>query len=141
MSPSSRHAIQSYAAVAVETGVIAASPHKLILMLLEGARFSIARALQHMQKREIPDKGMAISEAIQIIDGGLKASLDTKSGGQLAERLAALYEYMCTRLLHANLKNDEAALREVAGLLGEIKSAWEEIADDPAVASRNKVAA
>jgi flagellar protein FliS len=56
-------------------------------------------------------------------------------------RLAALYDYMAARLLHANLHNDQAALAEVGRLLGEIKTAWEEIADDPAVASRNKVAA
>ena len=94
-----------------------------------------------MQMQNIPEKGKAISNAIDIISNGLKAGLDPKNGGELAGRLDALYDYMCTRLLHANLKNDEAALKEVAGLLREIKSAWEEIADDPAVASRNKVAA
>ena len=58
-----------------------------------------------------------------------------------AQRLDALYEYMCMRLLHANLRNDKAALTEVASLLGEIKGAWEEIADDPAALSANKAAA
>ena len=63
------------------------------------------------------------------------------AGDDLAYRLAALYDYLCTRLLHANLNNDRGALYEVASLLTEIKTAWEEIADDPAVASRNKSAA
>jgi flagellar protein FliS len=48
---------------------------------------------------------------------------------------------MGVRLVHANLKNDLGALQEVSRLLGEIKSAWEEIADDPAVLSASKAAA
>jgi flagellar protein FliS len=136
-----RRAIKDYAAVGVETGVLSASPHKLILMLFEGASFSISRAAQHMRRQETAEKGVAISKAIEIIDGGLKASLDIEAGGPLAERLAALYEYMCLRLLHANIHDNEAALSEVATLLGEIKGAWEEIADDPAVLSANRTAA
>ena len=60
---------------------------------------------------------------------------------ELAARLGALYDYMCARLLFANLHNNEAALREVAGLLQEIKGAWEEIARDPAVLSGTPAAA
>jgi flagellar protein FliS len=48
---------------------------------------------------------------------------------------------MCNRLLHANLKNDPAALNEVGRLLAELRSAWAEIAQDPAVASSSKAAA
>lgn len=47
---------------------------------------------------------------------GLKASLNTEQGGELAERLAVLYEYISLRLLWANLKNDVAALDEAAQL-------------------------
>jgi flagellar protein FliS len=90
-----------------------------------------------MQAKEIAEKGQSISKAIDIITNGLEASLDMQVEGELAERLSALYEYMCARLLHAGIKNDRAALDEVVGLLTEIRSAWEEIADDPAVLSAN----
>lgn len=132
---------RTYATVGVETGIESASPHKLILMLYEGALVSISSARLHMQRKEVAEKGAAISKAIEIISTGLKAGLDTNAGGDLALRLSALYDYMCTRLLHANMKNDPRALDEVAKLLGELKSAWEEIADDPAVLSRNKAGA
>ena len=49
------------------------------------------------------------------------------SGGKLAEQLAALYDYMCRRLIAANIANDAVALDEVARLLEEIHSAWREI--------------
>ena len=62
-----------------------------------------------------------------IIDEGLKASLDKSAGGELAQNLSSLYDYMSQRLLIANLKNDVAALDEVSNLLTELKGAWEAI--------------
>ncbi|MBI4996383.1 MAG: flagellar export chaperone FliS [Rhodocyclales bacterium] len=127
----------AYARIGIETGVTSASPHKLILMLFDGAIVATGAASRHMQANQIAEKGQSISKAIDIITNGLEASLDMNVGGELAERLSSLYEYMCARLLHAGIKNDRAALDEVVGLLTEIRSAWEEIADDPAVLSAN----
>jgi flagellar secretion chaperone FliS len=127
----------AYARIGIETGVTSASPHKLILMLFDGAIVAIGAASRQMQANQIAEKGQSISKAIDIITNGLEASLDMKVEGELAQRLSALYEYMCARLLHAGIKNDRAALDEVAGLLTEIRSAWEEIAGDPAVLSAN----
>jgi flagellar protein FliS len=141
MSFASSSSAQTYATVGIETGVAAADPHRLILMLLDGALLAIAKARSAMQQGQIAEKGEAISRAIDIVSNGLRASLHFSEDDSLAVRLAALYDYMLARLLHANMHNDQAALNEVGRLLGEIKTAWEEIADDPAVASRNKVAA
>jgi len=137
MLPSTASPAAAYARIGIETGVTSASPHKLILMLFDGAIVAVGAASRHMQAKEIAEKGQSISKAIDIITNGLEASLDMQVEGELAGRLSALYEYMCARLLHAGIKNDRAALDEVIGLLTEIRSAWEEIADDPAVLSAN----
>ena len=123
----SRNPIASYAQVSVDIATTA-DPHRLILMLFEGARAAISIARLHMERKEIPEKGAAISKAIDIINNGLLASLDTVAGGELAEHLAALYEYIIQRLLWANLKNNLAALDEANTLLGELLSAWAIIA-------------
>lgn len=128
----------AYALVGVETGVMSASPHKLVLMLFDGALLAIAMARQAMATNKIAEKGEEISRAINIISNGLKVSLDTQAGGELAARLGALYDYMCNRLLQANLRNEAAALNEVDALLRELKTAWEEIASDPAVVSNSR---
>lgn len=117
----------AYAQVSVETGVSTASPHKLILMLYDGALLQIRTAGIAMQAKDIPAKGTAISKAIDIILNGLKVSLDMAAGGELSERLSALYEYMGDRLLYANLHNSQPALDEVAKLLGTLRDAWAEI--------------
>lgn len=119
----------AYARVGIETGVLAASPHKLIVMLFDGAMISVSDAIQHMRAGNIPAKGKAISKAISIIDDGLRASLNKQAGGEIALNLEGLYEYMSRRLLIANLKNQPEILEEVRGLLGELKGAW--VAIDP----------
>lgn len=137
MFGSSKHAA-TYRNIGLETQLAEASPHNLIVMLFDGALIALANAQRHMENQEIAEKGSAISRAIDIITNGLQASLDLKEGGEIAQQLYALYEYMGQRLLYANLYNNIAALKEVASLLHEIKSSWEEIADDPAVLSSNK---
>lgn len=127
MYPSARKAVDVYAQVGVETGVAAADPHKLILMLFDGTHAALVAARFAMSRGEIAAKSAAISKAIAIIDGGLKASLDVKAGGILAERLSGLYDYMLNRLLAANLRNDTALIDEVTGLLDELRGAWAQI--------------
>lgn len=126
-----RKAIDTYAQVGVETGVASADPHRLVLMLFDGALAAIASAKLALSRNEIAAKGMAITKAIAIVDGGLKASLDIKAGGELAERLSGLYDYMLRQLFHANLRNDAATLDEVARLLTELRGAWAQISKVP----------
>lgn len=126
----------AYAQVGVETGVAAASPHKLVIMLFEGAMVAVASGLQHMQSGDIPNKGKSISKAISIIENGLRASLDKKVGGEIALNLDSLYEYMCSRLVIANLKNQPAILEEVYQLLKGLKDAWESITPAPTEAAQ-----
>lgn len=127
MFGSTQNGANTYAAIGIETGVTSASPHELIVMLFDGALVATNHALQHMRAGDIPGKGQAISKAISIISGGLRASLDKKSGGDIANNLDALYEYMGNRLLMANLKNQQELLEEVQRLLKELKEAWEAI--------------
>lgn len=121
------NAVSAYQRIGVETGVESADPHKLILMLFEGAQEALAKARMHIQHNEIAEKGQMISKAIMIIDHGLKASLDMNAGGDLAIKLQALYDYMTHRLLVANIQNNTEIVNEVNHLLSELYGAWKEI--------------
>jgi flagellar protein FliS len=124
-----------YQRVGVDSSVASADPHKLILMLYDGALESVRLARSHMDAKRIADKGHALGKAISIVQDGLKASVDQNAGGQLGTRLSDLYDYICMRLLQANLRNDVKALDEVLKLLGDLRSAWAGIANAPAVAA------
>ena len=121
----------AYAKIGTESGAMSASSHQLISMLFDGAKTAITMARHHMANQDIGAKGNAISKAINIVQNGLKASLDAEAGGkagaELVADLSALYDYINQRLLYANLRNDPALLDEADRLLENISSAWREI--------------
>lgn len=127
MFPQSKHAA-AYAQVGLQTKVETANPHQLITLLFDGALSAMEIARLHMENGDIAQRGKMISQAIDIIGNGLSVSLNLEDGGELAQRLHALYDYIVRRLLVANLQNDISALVEARGLLAEIHSAWIQIA-------------
>lgn len=120
--------VNEYARISVETGVVAASPQRLVVMLYEGAIAACSSALLHMQSGNVAEKGTALSKAIMIIESGLRASLNQQAGGEISANLDALYAYMSNRLYIANLRNQPEPISEVMQLLGDFKAAWEAIA-------------
>ena len=127
MFGSSRSGASAYAKVGLETGVAAASPHKLIVMLFEGAIAAANAALTQMKAGQFEQKGKSISKAVQIIEEGMRASLDKKAGGEIAANLDALYVYIVQRLLQANLRNQPELVEEALTLLTDLKASWDAI--------------
>jgi flagellar protein FliS len=119
-------AMKQYQSVNTQAQAVDASPHRLIQMLMEGGLTRIAQARGAMERQQTAMKGELIGKAIGII-GGLREGLDLQQGGELAANLDNLYQYMVSRLLEANVKNDAAPLDEVAGLLRNVKSGWDAI--------------
>jgi flagellar protein FliS len=119
-------AIESYGQVKVSTGVSKSNNVELIQMLFDGLIESLATARGHIQHNNISEKSKAISRASRIVLG-LQGALDFDKGGDLANNLNELYNYITRRLLHVNARNDLAALDEIHGLMTEIRSAWETV--------------
>jgi len=119
-------ALKQYQQTSIHGGVMDASPHRLIQMLLDGALTRILTAKAALKQNNIPKKGEQISSAISIVDG-LKSSLDFKQGGEISKNLDALYEYINHILLKANINNDDALLDEAGKLLSQIKMGWDAI--------------
>lgn len=121
------NAVKQYQQTNLHSGIMDASPHRLIQMLLEGALTRILTAKGFMKQANIAKKGEAISNAMSIVDG-LRSSLDMEKGGEISSNLDALYEYINTVLLQANITNDINLLNEAGKLLSEIKIGWDGIA-------------
>lgn len=122
----SHNALKQYQTTNTQTGVVGASPHRLIQMLFEGALEKVAKAKGFMMRDKIEEKGKHISWAIKIV-GGLQESLNMELGGELSQNLYKLYDYMCTVLIQANIENSVEKLDEVARLLNNIKDGWDGI--------------
>lgn len=119
--------LDSYKQMGLEADIRGSDPHRLITLLFEGIIVALRNARVAAETSDIATKTSNLTRAIEILNDGLIASLDIQQGGELAEKLKALYQYMVSRLISANFKNDLAAIVEVEGLLGEIYGAWQEI--------------
>lgn len=122
-------AARQYQSIDTLSNIDNATPHRLIQLLMERALTKIGVARGHMERQEVHLKGSNISDAIDIIEG-LQASLNHNADKRMSENFDALYAYMMRRLLEANLHDETAILDEVAGLMSELKEAWDAIADD-----------
>ena len=130
--------INQYKKISIETGVDAANPVELIVMLYEGAIVSCYSAIPYVQKNDYPNKSHFIFKAIRIIQCGLRMSLNKQEGGEMAETLDALYIYMNNLLIKANIDNTTAPIHEVIKLLTELRGAWEAISHTDAANVRKK---
>ena len=109
--------------------MLSASPRHLITLLFNGAHAAIGKARLHMQNNDVQGRGAAISKAIDIVDSGLKISVDMEAGGELAKNLVATYELIIRNLLLANLNADPEKLNLAERMLTDISSAWRSAVD------------
>jgi flagellar protein FliS len=116
--------LAAYRSTSVHSGIAAADPHRLVVMLMDGAleRIATARGLMSHSSGGA-ERAQLLHRAVAIIDE-LRNSLNFKAGGEVAGNLDALYEYMCTRLMQAGAANKPEWLDEVSRLLNEVRSAW-----------------
>lgn len=126
MKSANTFGVRAYADISRHANVEAASPHRLIQMLFDGALDRIANAQGHMSRGDIAAKGHDIGRAIGIVEG-LRMSLDRTLKHPLTANLDQLYDYICRCLLRANLESNASLLVESASLLRELKLAWDAI--------------
>ena len=118
--------LSQYRDVGLAGSVADASPHKLVALLLRGARERIQSAIASIDRGDIARKAKAINGAYAILEG-LRMTLDREGGGDIARGLEDIYQYGGQRLVEANAANDATRLTEVDGLLETIESAWMQI--------------
>lgn len=115
--------LAAYRSVSAHGAVANADPHTLVLTLFDAVLGRLTAARACIERDDIVRKAGLLHSSVVLL-AELRGSLDLHKGGTLAQNLSDLYEYMTRRLVHANVNNDAAAVTEVLGLLGEIRSAW-----------------
>jgi flagellar protein FliS len=132
MSPAMKGKVSAYQSVAAHGSVAAADPHRLVLLLLEGAlsRICLARACNERAERQ--ERNRHLERAVAIV-GELRASLDLTQG-PLARNLDDLYDFVMRQLLLGQLTNDPRGISGAASVLQEIRAAWAALAPETGVA-------
>ncbi len=130
-------ALEAYGEVKVASGVGSSDNVQLIQMLLDGLieNLSAAEGQVHRvltlkpgeeHRAEIANKNRTLTRAANIVMG-LQTALDHDKGGELAKNLNELYAYVSRKIFTANAQNDLEALKEVKGLMENIRSAWKQV--------------
>jgi flagellar secretion chaperone FliS len=127
--------VAAYQSVSVHGGVAGADPHRLVLMLMDGALERMAIARGYIERGQIAKKAQALHQCVNIVNE-LRGSLNLPQGGALAQNLGDLYDYMLRQLLRANVDSDLKCVKEVASLMSEIRSAWVAIGPEVRIAQR-----
>ena len=107
-------------------------------MLFDGALRFMATASAGVGEANIAKRFETIHNNLiktQNILRELQVSLDRKAGGEFAERMFALYDFMIAQLMQANLKKDAEPIRVVEDLLGQIRDAWAQMLETSASAA------
>lgn len=117
---------RSYKNSAIET----ASPEKLILMLFDGALRFMHNADEGFQEEDCIRRNELINNNIlraQKIVSELQASLNMKIGGEFADTMYRLYDFVNEQLMQANLKKLQEPLRDSQRIISELRGAWAEM--------------
>lgn len=115
--------LAAYRSVSAHGLAASADPHALVMAVFDAILGRLVSASSCIERGEGVRKAGLIHSAVVLL-AELRGSLNLQQGGSIAQNLSDLYEYMARRLVHANLNSDVAAVKEVSGLLKEIRDAW-----------------
>lgn len=124
-----RGSLQAYKKVSVDSQLSAASPHKVIQMLMAGAIERLVQGKAAMAQGNIAVKGERLGKALDIVIS-LRTCLSMDDGGDVAQNLDQLYEFMISQISLANMENNPQSIDDVIDILREIKSAWDQIPNE-----------
>jgi flagellar secretion chaperone FliS len=107
-----------------QTQAQTAAPGELVVMLYRGAVRFVASAIEGIEAKDVQAANNYLLKAQAVINELLE-TLDVERGGEMAQNLMRIYEYMNYRLVEANVRKDVQPAREVEHLLRELLPAWE----------------
>ena len=113
----------AYKNISIQGAVLNADPHGLVQILMDGTLQRLNTAVHCLQNHDLVRKTKLLHSCVTLLTE-LRGNLNYQDGGDLAVNLSNLYEYMARQVMMANLNNDADIIREVIGLLDEIRGAW-----------------
>ncbi|WP_273860024.1 flagellar export chaperone FliS [Photobacterium sp. GSS17] len=114
----------AYQQVDLDAQAASASPHQLVLMLINGFMDELVRIKGHIIAKRFAEKGTGINKCMNILTG-LDSALDMEQGGEIAANLHDLYEFAQFELFRASLNNDLNRLDNVEKVMTNIREGWE----------------
>lgn len=121
-----RKNLKAYNQVNIESSLLAASPHQVILMMYDGLLESIAKVKGAIERKDLETKSKQMTKAVNILDA-LENSLDADAEPEISKNFSALYGYCINRLNEINISMDVQGLDQVIEFLKPLRDAWKDM--------------
>ena len=108
-----------------KTSVTTASKEHILLMLYQAAIKNCRKAIEAIDNNQVAEKGEFIGK-MQDIVVELNNSLNFEVGGDIAQELASLYDYVLYASTQANMNIDKEPLEGCLNVLMTLYSGWQE---------------
>lgn len=106
-----------------ELEVLSASPDRLVIMLFEHLVVQLERARLATERQDLARQVEGLTTARAIV-GELLATLDFEQGGEVANHLSGLYQFMLLELVDVGQRGDMAMMRRLSGIAGELRDGF-----------------
>lgn len=107
----------------LKTQIETASQPQLLLMIFDAAVKKLHIARRAIEKKEI-EKAHTELTKVQRIFTELMIALDFEKGGDLAENLLRIYDFVYHHLVKANIKQDAAMVDEILPIVEDLRDGW-----------------
>lgn len=125
-----KNAFDVYAETDRITGVAAARPVELVVMVYERIFDHLSAAERSISAGEAADA--ALIKSVDLINDGLLACLNEEQGGEIASNLRNVYQWAMARLMSARLQPSMTTIAEVRNVLTQLADGWRTVAQQEA---------
>ncbi len=116
----------SYASQAAnyrELEILSASPERLVVIVFDALVVQLERARIGTERNDLELQVAGLTKARAIL-GELLATLDFEKGGDVADRLAELYQFMLVELMDVGQRGDLAMMRRLASIASQLRDGF-----------------
>jgi len=121
-----RKNLRAYNQVNIESSLLAANPHQIILMMYDGLLESIAKGKGAIERNDLETKSKMLTKAVNIL-AALENSLDAKAEPEISKNFSALYGYCIDKLNEISISMDTNGLDQVIEFLKPLRDAWKDM--------------
>jgi flagellar protein FliS len=107
----------------LQSQVLTATREQLVVLSYDGVLRFLARAVRGIEQGDYDEKHLGLTRA-QALIVELRSTLDFSVSPALAFNLARLYDYFVQQLALADAEDDLSRVKQVMGLVEELREAW-----------------
>ncbi len=111
-----------------QNSVLSMSQEELVPLMYEHLMVGLRRAGKQIRERDIEGKAASVEKASGILYE-LISSLDFDAGGEIANHLAGIYNYILKELTEASRTLEEERLDPLVEMVSSLHEAWQEVAE------------